>query len=384
MLETSEPSVRDVIEHRETLTTDGRVRLESLTSLRFFAAFMVLCHHSAIFYLRDIPPVRALARPGFIGVAFFFVLSGFVLTWSYKPSLPNRTFYWRRFARIYPLHITTLIVAFFVLEPDWGGSRSVRTIAENVFLLQAWSPIERTSSVLNGVSWTLACEAFFYALFPFLFVALSRCSNRALARIVVLGVVAVFAFDVVMFQVAHGLIPGTVTTKNPLLRLPEFVTGMCLALALQRGVRFNISMRTALLVAGATYVFLGYVSAWDTPRFGFVWPGFLQTLTMLPAIVLIILAAAQRDMEGRRGVLQNRVLVLLGASSFALYMIHYVPMLYVRQYETWGLNDPHVLQRTLIEGSFALIAITASIVVYSAFERPVEKRLRKLSRSGRG
>ncbi|WP_153006429.1 acyltransferase [Leucobacter sp. G161] len=45
------------------------------------------------------------------GVAFFFVLSGFVLTYSARPATTTRNFYWRRFGRIYPAHIVALLLA---------------------------------------------------------------------------------------------------------------------------------------------------------------------------------------------------------------------------------------------------------------------------------
>ncbi|GEK84954.1 acyltransferase family protein [Microbacterium aerolatum] len=98
----------------------GTPRLDSLTSLRWWAALAVF-----FFHVRNIVPlpgvVGELARYGNFGVAFFFILSGFVLTWSWQPSVGIGTFYWRRFARIYPLHIVTLLAAipvFYSLSPN--------------------------------------------------------------------------------------------------------------------------------------------------------------------------------------------------------------------------------------------------------------------------
>lgn len=58
---------------------------------------------------------------GHYGVAFFFVLSGFVLTWSAKPTTTMPTFWWRRFARIYPASFVALLLAipvFYSFDPD--------------------------------------------------------------------------------------------------------------------------------------------------------------------------------------------------------------------------------------------------------------------------
>src|SRR5438477_12492625 len=82
-------------------------RFPALTSLRFFAAGHVVLHHF-------LPPLsdkwRALkdvVAHGYVGVSFFYVLSGFVLAhafWHRQPATPQtrRAFWWRRFARIYP------------------------------------------------------------------------------------------------------------------------------------------------------------------------------------------------------------------------------------------------------------------------------------------
>ena len=74
-------------------------RVESLTGLRWWAAFFVFSHHMT--NLAPLPIYKFL-KYGTSGVTFFFVLSGFVLTWSAQPGTKIRTFYRRRFARIWP------------------------------------------------------------------------------------------------------------------------------------------------------------------------------------------------------------------------------------------------------------------------------------------
>src|SRR5690242_12787179 len=79
--------------------------LPALTSLRFLAALAVFLHHAGLF------------ADGFFGVTFFFVLSGFILTYNYRRTLADGgrgavwDFYVARFARVYPLHIFALIAA---------------------------------------------------------------------------------------------------------------------------------------------------------------------------------------------------------------------------------------------------------------------------------
>src|SRR3954470_17084064 len=93
--------------HRRAPTSDsvshGRRDLPSLTGLRWVAALLVFAFHSAGYGVLTTSWWH-LTRFGFIGVSFFFVLSGVVLTWSSRPGQTSRQFYWRRFARIYPSH----------------------------------------------------------------------------------------------------------------------------------------------------------------------------------------------------------------------------------------------------------------------------------------
>lgn len=111
---------------------------------------------------------------GHTGVSFFFVLSGFVLTWSAKTSTDVRQFWWRRFARIWPAHFVALIPCLFVFyslstPPDdqsWVKQFSLPVIALSVILVQGFSTQPTVLFSGNPAAWTLSCEAFFYFLHP--------------------------------------------------------------------------------------------------------------------------------------------------------------------------------------------------------------------------
>jgi peptidoglycan/LPS O-acetylase OafA/YrhL len=76
--------------------------LKALTSLRFFAAFMIFMFHLQNY---DATPwLQAIGGSMRHGVSFFFVLSGFILThvYSSREKLDPRMFFLSRFARLYP------------------------------------------------------------------------------------------------------------------------------------------------------------------------------------------------------------------------------------------------------------------------------------------
>jgi hypothetical protein len=74
----------------------GSRLLPRLTALRAFAALAVFVFHLHAHHVASLP--WGISAIGGAGVAFFFVLSGFVLAWGTPPGLPARTFYRRRFA----------------------------------------------------------------------------------------------------------------------------------------------------------------------------------------------------------------------------------------------------------------------------------------------
>src|SRR4051812_30091043 len=83
-------------------------RLDSLTGIRALAAFAVFTHHTHSAMLPS-AGFGHLSTQGSSGVAFFFVLSGFVLTWSSRPDDSTASFYRRRIARILPLYLLAWI-----------------------------------------------------------------------------------------------------------------------------------------------------------------------------------------------------------------------------------------------------------------------------------
>ena len=97
------------------------VQLLHLTSLRFFAALAVLFFHQG--YLKSLDnPLKDFAviffNEGYSGVSFFFVLSGFILGYSYQKNIKSKTisvkkYLLLRLSRIFPLHLFTAFIFIF-------------------------------------------------------------------------------------------------------------------------------------------------------------------------------------------------------------------------------------------------------------------------------
>ncbi|WP_122818803.1 acyltransferase family protein [Nocardioides pantholopis] len=346
-----------------------RVRLDSLTSLRFFAALLVLVHHAA-FLLMPGTAVEKVTSVGYIGVGFFFALSGFVLTWSLGPAIARRHFYGRRAARIYPMHLVTALVAavfLFLVGGDVGLGSSLL----NLLLLQSWIPNERYASSLNGVSWSLCCEAFFYALFPILVRRIRpvrRLRWLAGGVAVSLVVTAIAVAAVLPAELAQQFL-----YKCPPYRVGAFLLGIILATAFQRGYRSPVTVPAALFANAVTYLLaMSLISV--LPRVGVEPLRVYADLVTLPAALLLIVAAASADRAGCRSWLRTPWLVRLGEASFALYMVHY--LLLLMWVELVGSSSDAWRGLAAVCMS-CIVSIGVSVAAYRWFERPAEAVLRR-------
>ncbi len=203
-----------------TLASAGeRPALHALTSLRFFAAFaVVVLHYREL--LGPLPEgVRQLIVGGQFGVTFFFVLSGFILTYRYREwfadGVSDARFWWFqrfRLARIYPVYLLGLL-----LDTPWHllERASVGQLGEvahtywaswllNAVALQAWVPAVPFAMFWNTPAWSVAAEFFFYATFPWLCAALCR-SARSWAWIVGAMLITVVLGAMLYAVVIHAM-----------------------------------------------------------------------------------------------------------------------------------------------------------------------------------
>ena len=301
-----------------------RPRLEALTGLRWLAAFWVFGYHMQNF--GELPyPFNLPNQLGFLGVTFFFVLSGFVLTWSMRPTLKVSTFYVRRFARIWPSHMVALLLAipvFYTLSADpahsWVKTLSIPILLLSVVLLQGFS---RNPEILfsgNPAAWTLSCEAFFYALHPFLGALLRRASKRG-AQIVAVTTLAI-AFG---YRGLAQLGPTDWAGRVPLPfeRVTEFVLGMAIAWAFAQGWRPRVPVTVAWITFAVTMAWLTVGPSADLGIFSVLAARFLGEFATVVCALLII-AVVGNTLRGRRSWLEHPWMVKLGNWSYTFYLVH--------------------------------------------------------------
>lgn len=359
-------------------------RLGSLTGLRFYAALIVLLKH-AVAPIFPAPILLQLSDVGSIGVGFFFVLSGFVMAWSWMPENQTRDFFVRRAARIVPLHVLTTALAMVVLfangTPYWLSS------ILSLLLVQAWLA-ESYRSGGNTPSWSLSCEAFFYACFPTLIRKFAAASIQGCYRIVALVFVAMIVWNgayAALTAIEMPAVTALATYTNPAYRIGEFVIGMTIGIAVRQGWRSRIGLRSAIAISAAGYA---VVAASNHAVIGAGIgiggsqgiPIGLQDLAYLPATMMLVAAAATSDIEGRPSPVAGKWHAHLGQWSFALYLIQAVVIGLVVEAvvpsSAWWTNAIWLV------GTLSL-CVALSGALYQWVEKPAEAFLRRRSAGAR-
>ena len=363
---------------------ESRPRLPAITSLRYFAAL-----HVAIFHIREMGALpgpawfQNLASIGYVGVSFFFVLSGFILVYTYAGRDMSVRAFWRaRFARIYPAYVFSLLVTFpfFYFGTHkmqipffaWSTTHFWESVVLVVTLVQAWIP--PAALAWNAVAWSLSVEAFFYVLFPFLLVRYSRLSRTALWTIILACWMAGLAISI-GYMALRPASAGPVTSMEwgagvqfvkffPLVRLPEFLMGMaCGWLFLRR----EKNSGTGLIPVLAGLAGVALVAALDK-RLPYL---VIHTAILGPAFAGIVYGVA---LEPRwASWLNNRALVLFGDASYSFYLLHSMFVWpFFHDFKTQAVRNQSYL------GLLAWIAMTTGIciLVYKFIEEPSRRKLR--------
>jgi len=346
-------------------------------------------------FATDESVVGRLALRGGVGVQLFFILSGFVLAYASRGAMPataaaRKEFWSARFARIYPAYLLALAASVPELMMNIDrytskfGPRSgvvlVGIAAALVLtLLQSWMP--RAANFWNGPGWTLSVEAFFYAAFPIL---ASRRVMRWLTRIrTVPAVLLWWGIALVPPVVLMGLRGGSLDESErlflhyvPVLNLPLFIIGITMAARfLETGGEREGTWRSAdalvWIAIGSALVVLA------VPADAFT--DVIVHYAVVPPFALLIYALA-----GSRGLvaraLGSPVMVLLGDSSYAFYLLH-LPVTYACA-SAFGLKvtiytSEQDFGLTVGQTAVALVLTTlVSVVVHRYYERPLRDLIR--------
>ncbi|MFE7457998.1 acyltransferase family protein [Streptomyces sp. NPDC057554] len=355
----------------------GRARLDSLTGLRFWAALAVVLYHLSR-QAGQLPWISDLTWYGRSGVTFFFVLSGFVLAWTYDgKTVPAAVFLWRRFARIWPLLAVSTVVSVAVWRA-LGTDFSLRGALATLALVNAWVPESSYLVGGNPAAWSLSDEAWFYLLFPVLLALPLMRSSRGRVVVAVGVCAASLGAWAAGALITDPLLRVWALDYFPPTRTLQFVLGVAAGLAVKRGWRPAGGMPLAITAVLAWHLAL---IPWSRTVSDSLWysPYSASQLLSAPIFALLVAAAAAADVEGRQTTLAGPVMVRLGQWSFAWYLFHEIVLRALV-----GLYGKPVgeLETVGFWGATLVLSLMLAAIAYHCVEHPLERLLRRRGPGG--
>lgn len=359
-------------------------QLSALTGLRFVAALWVLLYHLAI---TGGPLIGGpVVQYGYVGVSLFYILSGFILAYSYLDGAGRlrttlRAFYVARVARLYPVYLTALLVALppFLWTAMAPGTRVLGAVL-SVLGLQAW--VYAWIPSIDGPAWSVSVEMAFYLAFPALAMLTARIPRRHLALTANMWWLVALCWPLLYIGVNPDhfaypmhwqlVAPWQLTLRTePLTRLPEFALGLCLGRLYMADRAHQMRAPRAAsglaligavggtLAAAAAVLLIGRVGPYVLLHNGLLDPFF--------ALAIYGLAFGRGPLAR---ALSTRPTVVLGEISYAAYLLH-VPIMQI---------SAHLWPGALAGAGGAVACLgtilVASLVCYRVVERPGRRAIR--------
>jgi peptidoglycan/LPS O-acetylase OafA/YrhL len=346
--------------------------LNALTGIRFLAAAYVVVYHTKLGSALVEHGHHAAGNfflSGYLAVSLFFLLSGFILAYTYAGQLnapgDYRRFWEARFARIWPVYALSLLLTSAVRLAFPRSSYMLATL----LMLQAWNPFDRAMwGAWNYVCWTLSVEALFYVCFPWYQQWVETLHTpRQLGLIAGMLALAVFINSgvYVLGYPSHGALS---VVPLPLMRLPEFLTGVGIGNYYLRVVSHK---ETSL-----SYPWLRAPGLWT-------YSAVLLTIALLcrargPAtsVVLIGFAALIFGLAIERTLVSHmlsaRLMIFGGAISYSIYLLQApVKDLVLKIYDSL-----HISSAAVRTGSMTILLLGLSAASFKLIEGPVSHKLR--------
>jgi len=350
--------------------------------LRGLASFAVVIWHYQHFFANDLgvvsprvyidhgPPFLAQLRPfynnGYLAVDLFFVISGFIFYRVYSVSVGlgsvgSTQFIVARLARLYPLHLVTLLL---VLVGQMFAYRSlghefIYTVNDsyhfvlNIFFASSWG--FQSGLSFNGPVWSVSIEILLYAVF---FGVARAVGDRRDWDLPAIGMMLMTAF--VVSRVGHK----SETVRAISTALVDFFLG---GLAYQLWLASTAGQRARWLLASAGVL----VTTGATLAFAYGVIG-RQTFPLLAYPACIVSLAVLQSWRPEAG----RSLRLIGDITYSVYLIHFpVQLAMVLAIHQWSLSVDFEHAAVLLV--FVALLIVLAIPVHYGFELPAQRWVKR-------
>jgi len=308
-----------------------------------------------------------LCPGGFAGVDVFFVISGYLITRmivAADADFSFKTFYYRRFFRLFPALLTTcqisLIVGWFILTPDdyaklsWSAVTASLGVSNFYFYgtLDYFSDANIYHALLH--TWSLGVEEQFYLFWPALIMLILH-KRQSLLLVFVLLATLSFAAALAMQRADADM-----TFYLMPFRIFEFAAGASLVRLEVLWARRSTPQANGLLgaVGFALMVYTFFFFHEDLP-----WPSVYALAPTIGTMLLIV--AGQRGVWHR--ALSTGALRYLGRISYSLYLVHWPIVVFYRYYSI-------VPPSPMVLAALGVASIVVASLMYTLVEAPFRAR----------
>lgn len=331
------------------------MKFQSLEAFRGIAAVLVILYHS-MFTNNTFSYFRLNSH---LFVDFFFILSGFIISYAYMQKLTHKevtakTFFLKRFFRLYPMHIFMLSLwVIYIFAKHWayaqhiGGkdpfeTHTLTSFVEHLFLIQTFG----TGNIMtwNVPSWSVSVEFFAYGLF-FLYASLFK-------RLSALAKSTVAVFLIAFFQILLHFYPEQSHNFSFLLNgLSAFLMGIILFFLYQRTSPFTLTLWLSTLIETILLLVIFFtLNQPITATFG------VFGIQLLFALTIYFFAVQEKGIVSK--LLHYKAFQYLGLLSYSIYLIHAIIVEIAGHVFEYILKVPTTFQ----DGHKILVLSYASII----------------------
>ena len=360
----------------------SKVYFPGLNGLRFFAAAAVIISHVELLkghfgyqHHWNHPVINLL---GSLGVYFFFVLSGFLITYllmkekEVTKTVSVKNFYWRRIFRIWPLYYLVLVLGFFILPHI--NSIDVRYLDQpfhDNFMGNLWLYLLVLPNLAYaifgavphiGQAWSIGVEEQFYLIWP----VLMKKTKKVLPLLLILGTaIVLFKAAVLLYYNFHPNLKWLLVLKNFLAmsKIECMVVGGIGAYLVFSGKEKLLNWMYKPYVHLCCWLFIPFLIIYSPP---ILQDGIHLLFAMLFTVIIINVSCNINSFLK----LENRVFNELGKISYGIYMYHmmlipFVLLLFKPMYK--NLGDGYTIN-VLLYSSVFIVTILISYLSYHYME----------------
>ena len=335
--------------------------ITSLDGLRGVAVILVLTRHFEVLApqgLTGITFIDHFFRGGYLGVDIFFVLSGFLITSLLLNEHETHSrirllrFYGRRSLRLLPALSLLLVLYSIVTVLEGQAFSSISPgIWASFFYFLNWQYVfnfPRSYGDL-GYLWSLSIEEQFYIVWPAVVILLLRFTKKTLFHISFIAIL-------IAFVLWHRHVLRTTTTEVPYERFTIFIRtdaridsllAGCITAFIYRYRLISIRLSQLLAIFGAIVLFL-YLEL-SQPYTGYMFSGGFTVVAVSVACLILGLTTSTFYLTR---LLSGRFIVLIGKTSYGIYLWHYPIFAFVNRHMTTTSEIYKVVTALLLTALF--------------------------------